>query len=1010
MTKSVTKIQDKDSRKRLSVVQSTEDPTKYGVVILNPDGSKIRWPKGDKWDKWDTGTIEVGTTCTWEPWTNACVVNSWSCTSAVLDFTIPRWDKWETWNAATVNVGSTTTGNAGTCACVVNSGDCHNAVLDFTIPKGDKWDTGDDACVSVGTTCTWNPWTEANVENVGTPWNAVLNFTIPQWVKGDTWNAATVSVGTTSTLNPWCNACVSNSWDCHSAVLNFWIPKGEKGETGAGATVSIGTTTTLDEWCCATVSNSGSSSAAVFNFGIPKGDKGDKWDTGNGATVSIGSTTTLCAWCSATVSNSWTSSNAILNFGIPKGEKGEIWCTWATWNGIAGITCSKSWKVTTVTIEETNGCCFDFTVCDGNDWEGSWDVLWPSSATSGNIVLFDGNSGKCIKQWGAVVDVLNSSCNTDVLSAKQWCVLNSCITAINGKIPSEASCSNQLADKCFVNSSINSLAAFYITKNAQGEQFATYSELSSATTFYSGWVVRVPTQNDYTIVASDENHDNATTRYSYQWSQWEYQYTVNETPLTQGQLDALNSWITATKVCCYDEYATWKQDCLVSGTSIATINGCDLLCGGNITTPNTTYSQATCADLWLIKLGSNTAQSVSANAVTWCTGRTYALQVNSCGQGVVNVPWENTTYSNWNWLCLQGGEFCIDTSVVATKTDLAWKQDNLTAWANIDITTNKIKANNVFIVKECDTCTTYTWTKWVAPYNTCYCYTNICINPDSWIEWKEWAIYTFDIDTKMIATSACRNVRVKIGDGDYIPVMWTSCILGWSNYFTKANIRQYQYSTKYQSCGALHLFTDSNTTYSAIGTAEIDAGTCTCARTITAANLKYAIQCWDGNVVSNDAYSCSWDGISGVAPSKDAVYDKIESIVCAIPTDNCQLWNSCGYITSSSLPWNASSTVAWIVKLGSDTVQSCSTEAVSCVASRTYWVQVNGSWQMVVNVPRQNTQCVSSVNGCTWSVNLSIPTVSNDAFGSSWDNNMDAPSKNAIYDVLGDVETLLAAL
>ena len=42
MTKSVTKIQDKDTRKRLSVVQSQEDPTKYGVVILNPDGSKIK--------------------------------------------------------------------------------------------------------------------------------------------------------------------------------------------------------------------------------------------------------------------------------------------------------------------------------------------------------------------------------------------------------------------------------------------------------------------------------------------------------------------------------------------------------------------------------------------------------------------------------------------------------------------------------------------------------------------------------------------------------------------------------------------------------------------------------------------------------------------------------------------------------------------------------------------------------------------------------------------------------
>jgi hypothetical protein len=57
---------------------------------------------------------------------------------------------------------------------------------------------------------------------------------------------------------------------------------------------------------------------------------------------------------------------------------------------------------------------------------------------------------------------------------------------INGKIPSEASSSNKLADKQFVNDAINSVTAYYITKNAAGDQFATYAELAAATTFYSG--------------------------------------------------------------------------------------------------------------------------------------------------------------------------------------------------------------------------------------------------------------------------------------------------------------------------------------------------------------------------------------------------------------------------------------------------------------------------------------------------------------------------------------------
>lgn len=144
------------------------------------------------------------------------------------------------------------------------------------------------------------------------------------------------------------------------------------------------------------------------------------------------------------------------------------------------------------------------------------------------------------------------------------------VDAINDLIPNAATPSNQLADKNFVNDGINSVAAYYITKNAAGDQWSTYAELSAATTFYSGWVVRVPTRNDYTIVLADENHDNATTRYSYQGSGWEYQYTVNETALTQAQLDALNSGITSAKVSNYDWYASqisWKQDALTAQTA-----------------------------------------------------------------------------------------------------------------------------------------------------------------------------------------------------------------------------------------------------------------------------------------------------------------------------------------------------------------------------------------------------------------------------------------------------------
>lgn len=125
--------------------------------------------------------------------------------------------------------------------------------------------------------------------------------------------------------------------------------------------------------------------------------------------------------------------------------------------------------------------------------------------------------------------------------------LSDSVDLINSKIPDGASPSNKLADKNFVNSSINNIAAFYITADAAGNAFETVAQLTSATIFYSGGVERTPTRNDYCIVRTDENHDNATTRYYYQ-NQWEFQYIVNETALTADQLEALNSGITSGKV------------------------------------------------------------------------------------------------------------------------------------------------------------------------------------------------------------------------------------------------------------------------------------------------------------------------------------------------------------------------------------------------------------------------------------------------------------------------------
>ena len=120
----------------------------------------------------------------------------------------------------------------------------------------------------------------------------------------------------------------------------------------------------------------------------------------------------------------------------------------------------------------------------------------------------------------------------------------SSINDIKSKIPNQASSDNQLADKNFVNSSINNIAAFYITKDAQRNAFETHAQLFSATVFYSGGQPRVPTKNDYCIVRKDETQNNATTRYMYDVNGWTFQYIVNDTPLTAEQVAAINSGIT----------------------------------------------------------------------------------------------------------------------------------------------------------------------------------------------------------------------------------------------------------------------------------------------------------------------------------------------------------------------------------------------------------------------------------------------------------------------------------
>ena len=178
----------------------------------------------------------------------------------MLNFVIPAGATCSNLNsgtAATVQVGTTTTGAPGTNASVTNTGTESNAVLNFVIPAGATGAAGvagTAATVQVGTTTTGTPGTNASVTNTGTDSNAVLNFVIPAGATGATGatgangadgatgadgTAATIQVGSTTTGAPGTNASVTNAGTESNAVLNFVIPAGATGASAAESRPSV---------------------------------------------------------------------------------------------------------------------------------------------------------------------------------------------------------------------------------------------------------------------------------------------------------------------------------------------------------------------------------------------------------------------------------------------------------------------------------------------------------------------------------------------------------------------------------------------------------------------------------------------------------------------------------------------------------------------------------------------------------------------------------------------------
>lgn len=157
----------------------------------------------------------------------------------------------------------------------------------------------------------------------------------------------------------------------------------------------------------------------------------------------------------------------------------------------------------------------------------------------------------------------------------------------------------------------------------------------------------------------------------------------------------------------------------------------------------------------------------------------------------------------------------------------------------------------LYVVTENDVSVTTDATKGVAPYNTSYGYTNITVNNIEEEKIKVGSLVLFICTGILKVESANRNTRIRFGtSGTWYPLYHTTSIAGGSSYLGVGNNRLLTFSDKTVSTGAIHVLTDSNTTYTppALGGGY---GTCstaaaTAAKVVTLSN--YALV--SGGIVS----------------------------------------------------------------------------------------------------------------------------------------------------------------
>lgn len=359
-----------------------------------------------------------------------------------------------------------------------------------------------------------------------------------------------------------------------------------------------------------------------------------------------------------------------------------------------------------------------------------------------------------------VVDDLTTQSSTNALSANQWYVLKGMIDDLAG--------------------------------------FGKFLSLRDATTWLP---ISFPLQTPYAYSTWDyfvvETISSATPPVNYRPSGSSYTGTASSTTesdelevwdvyVYDGSVWLLqsNHWKTVSFAnIAWDPYdntnlsnALWdKQDTLIAWSNITIAADWK-----TISANNTTYSSATSSTAWIVKLWSDTVQTEAAQTPSATTWKSYAVQLNSSWQMLVNVPRANTTYSS-----LPAASWWADVSLVTTGEKYTWnnKQDALVSWTNIktvnsnsllgswDVSINDIKVSSSAPASP---------TEWIAWYDT----TNDVLKVYDGSNWKvtgsdgEWVrIFKLTTDTPDATT------KTAIAEAIRWSVSWTSASSEIANRF-----------------------------------------------------------------------------------------------------------------------------------------------------------------------------------------------------------------------------------